>query len=160
MKDLSESAQKRKASFDLARFMPYRLAVLADDLSATIAQVYVDRFNLTRDEWRILAWLGNHGDMRAKDIGANATLDKMQMSRALARLEEKKLLSVKRDPQDRRGNVLHLTRQGLALFETIAPLALAREDYLLATLTGAEVKALDAIVTKLRHRAISLKARR
>jgi len=160
MKDLSESAQKRKASFDLARFMPYRLAVLADDLSATIAQVYVDRFNLTRDEWRILAWLGNHGDMRAKDIGANAALDKMQMSRALARLGEKKLLSVKRDPQDRRGNVLHLTRQGLALFETIAPLALAREDYLLATLTGAEVKALDAIVTKLRHRAISLKARR
>jgi DNA-binding MarR family transcriptional regulator len=159
MNDVSGSATKRKASFDLARFMPYRLAVLADDVSATIAQVYVDRFKLNRDEWRILAWLGNHGDMRAKDIGANAALDKMQMSRALVRLEEKKLLSIKRDPQDRRGNVLHLTRQGLALFEKIAPLALAREEYLLGALTGAEVKALNTIITKLRRQAVSLKAR-
>jgi DNA-binding MarR family transcriptional regulator len=160
MKSGNGPARKQKTSFDLARFMPYRLAVLADDVSATTAQVYVDRFHLNRDEWRILAWLGNHGDMRAKDVGANAALDKMQMSRALARLEEKKLLSIKRDPQDRRGNVLHLTRQGLALFEKIVPLAVAREHYLLAALTGTEVKALDAIITKLRHRAISLKARR
>lgn len=159
MTDTSGPAARKKPAFDLARFMPYRLAVLADDVSATIAQVYVDRFNLSRDEWRILAWLGNHGGMRAKDIGSNAALDKMQMSRALTRLEEKKLLSIKPDPQDRRGNVLQLTRQGLALYEKIAPLALAREDFLLAALTPDEVKALDVIVDKLRRQAVSLKAR-
>lgn len=146
-------------SFDLTRFMPYRLAVLADDVSATIAQVYVDRFDLTRDQWRILAWLGKHAEMQAKEVGRNAGLDKMQMSRALARLEEKKLVSIKPDAQDRRGNILQLTKQGRALYDKITPLVTAREDYLLAALTPDEAAALDTIIAKLRHQALTLKAR-
>ena len=108
-----------KASFDLVRFMPYRLAVLADDVSETIAQVYVDRFDLTRSEWRILVWLGKQRAMQAKDLGPSAGLDKMQMSRALAQLQDKKLVSVKRDPQDRRGNIVQLTKPGRALYVTL-----------------------------------------
>ncbi|MCK9907726.1 MarR family transcriptional regulator [Microbacteriaceae bacterium K1510] len=146
-------------SFDLTRFMPYRLAVLADDVSATIAQVYVDRFDLTRDQWRILAWLGKHAEMQAKEVGRNAGLDKMQMSRALARLEEKKLVSIKPDAQDRRGNILQLTKQGRALYDEITPLVTAREDYLLAALTPDEAASLDTIIDKLRRQALTLKAR-
>jgi len=146
-------------SFDLTRFMPYRLAVLADDVSATIAQVYVDRFDLTRDQWRILAWLGKHAEMQAKEVGRSAGLDKMQMSRALARLEEKKLVSIKPDAQDRRGNILQLTKQGRALYDKITPLVTAREDYLLAALTPDETAALDTIIDKLRRQALALKAR-
>lgn len=150
--------EARARSFDLARFMPYRLAVLADDVSATIAQVYVDRFDLTRDQWRILAWLGNHAEMQAKEVGRHAGLDKMQMSRALARLEEKKLVTIKPDAQDRRGNILQLTKQGRALYDKITPLVTAREDYLLAALTPDEATALDSIIAKLRQQALTLKA--
>lgn len=150
--------EARARSFDLARFMPYRLAVLADDVSATIAQVYVDRFDLTRDQWRILAWLGNHAEMQAKEVGRHAGLDKMQMSRALARLEEKKLVAIKPDAQDRRGNILQLTKQGRALYDKITPLVTAREDYLLAALTPDEATALDSIIAKLRQQALTLKA--
>lgn len=150
---------ERKTAFDLARFMPYRLAVLADEVSATIAQVYVDRFDLNRDQWRILAWLGNHRDMQAKEVARLAGLDKMQMSRALARLEEVKLVSIKPDTQDRRGNVLQLTKQGRALYEKITPLVIAREEYLLASLTPDEIASLDTIIAKLRRQAADLKAR-
>jgi DNA-binding MarR family transcriptional regulator len=157
--DADTLAEADKASFDLTRFMPYRLAVLADDVSDTIAQVYVDRFDLSRSEWRILVWLGKHREMQAKDLGQSAGLDKMQMSRALAQLQYKKLVSVKRDMQDRRGNIVQLTKPGRALYEKITPLALAREDYLLAALTREEIAALDEIITKLRRQAIDLKTR-
>lgn len=157
--DTDTLAETDAASFDLTKFMPYRLAVLADDVSETIAQVYVDRFDLTRSEWRVLVWLGKQREMQAKDLGHSAGLDKMQMSRALAQLQDKKLVSVKRDPQDRRGNIVQLTRPGRALYDKITPLALAREDFLLAALTGDEIAALDAIITKLRRQAIDLKTR-
>jgi len=155
----TNTAAERKSAFDLARFVPYRLAVLAEEVSATIAQVYVDRFDLNRDQWRIIAWLGNHRDMQAKEVARLAGLDKMQMSRALARLEERKLVSVEPDTQDRRGNVLQLTKQGRALYEKIMPLVIAREEYLLAGLTPDEIASLDTIIAKLRRQAISLKAR-
>lgn len=153
------TAIDRTAAFDLARFMPYRLAVLADEVSATIAQVYVDRFNLNRDQWRILAWLGNGREMQAKELGRLAGLDKMQMSRASARLAEMKIVAIKPDMQDRRGNILKLTKQGRALYEKIAPLVIAREEYLLAALTRDEIASLDTIITKLRRQAMDLKAR-
>lgn len=153
------SGDERKPPFDLARFFPYRLAVLAEEVSDTIAQVYVDRFDLGRDEWRVLAWLGHRREMPAKEISRNASLDKMRMSRALARLQEKQLVSVRPDTQDRRGNLLQLTRQGRALYDKITPLAAAREDFLLAALTPDEVAALDTIIVKLRRQAADLKAR-
>lgn len=159
MNDEDTAAKAHAGAFDLSRFLPYRLAVLADDVSDTIAQVYVDRFDLGRHEWRILAWLGKHREMQAKDLGHSAGLDKMQTSRALARLQDKRLVSIKRDAQDRRGNIAQLTKPGRALFEKIAPLVLAREDYLLAALTREEIAALDAIVDKLRRQAVSLKTR-
>jgi DNA-binding MarR family transcriptional regulator len=148
-----------KVPFDLSRFMPYQLAVLADDVSDTIAQVYVDRFDLGRNEWRIMAWLGSARTMSAKDLGRRAGLDKMQTSRALARLQDKDLVSLKRDAQDRRGNIVHLTRAGRTLYDKIVPLVLAREDYLLAALTHQEIAALDTIIGKLRRQAIGLKTR-
>lgn len=159
MNDDDTAAGAHQAAFDLSRFIPYRLAVLADDVSETISQVYVDRFDLGRNEWRILVWLGKQREMQAKDLGRSAGLDKMQMSRSLARLQDKKLVSLKRDPQDRRGNIVQLTRPGRTVYEKITPLALAREDYLLAALTREEIAALDAIITKLRRRAIDLKTR-
>lgn len=151
--------ERDETSFDLAGFVPYRLAVLADEVSGTIAQVYVDRFDLNRDQWRIIAWLGNHRDMQAKEVARLAGLDKMQMSRALARLEERKLVSVEPDTQDRRGNILELTKQGRALYDKIVPLVVAREEYLLAALTRDEIASLDVIIGKLRRQAADLKAR-
>lgn len=159
MSEASEPGQPRKPVFDLTRFIPYRLAVLADEVSETVAQVYVDRFDLSRHEWRILAWLGNQQEMPAKELARNASLDKMQMSRALAALQDKNLVAIKRNVQDRRSNILQLTRQGRAAYDKIVPFALAREEYLLSALTKEEAAALDAIIGKLSQQAISLKTR-
>ena len=50
---------------ELQQFLPYRLAVLADAVSRSMAAVYRQRFELSRDEWRLLAalsaWMGSAG---------------------------------------------------------------------------------------------------
>ncbi len=124
--------------FDLTRFFPYRLAVLAERVSLAVSQLYADRFDLTRAEWRVLAALGANRTMSAKDIGPYSTLDKMQVSRAVARLEERGLVRREEDASDRRAKILSLTPAGRAMHQKIVPLVRAREDYLLGEMTPEE----------------------
>jgi len=137
---------------NLQQFFPYRLAVLAEVVSRAIAQVYSERFDLGRDEWRVLAALVP-GPMRTADVIAHTTLDKMQVSRAVARLEAAGLVARDADPDDRRARVLRLTTAGRALFRRIAPLAQAREAFLLDALDDAERDVLDRAIDKLNARA-------
>lgn len=137
---------------DLQQFFPYRLAVLAEAVSRAIADVYGERFDLTRDEWRVLAALAG-GPMKTGDVIAHTTLDKMQVSRAVIRLEAHGLVEREQVAGDRRARVLRLTPAGRALFRRIAPLARAREAFLLEALDADERRVLDRAIDKLRERA-------
>ena len=149
-------AKHEVIAFALADFFPYRLAVLAEHVSQAVAQLYGDRFQITRAEWRVLAALGANNGMAAKDIGAYSTLDKMQVSRAVARLEEAGLITRATDDADRRAKILTLTGSGRALFQKIVPLAQAREDYLLEDLDPKERAVLDKAMAKVLVRAQGL----
>src|SRR5512139_291376 len=127
---------------ELQRFFPYRLAVLADVVSRAIAGVYGPRFDLGRDEWRVLAALAE-GPMKTGEVIAHTTLDKMQVSRAVARLEGNGPIEREADSADRRARVLRLTSEGRTLFRRIAPLAQAREAFLLEALDADERRVLD-----------------
>ncbi|QWG11282.1 winged helix DNA-binding protein [Bradyrhizobium sediminis] len=157
-----QTATDREASdgvIDLQRFFPYRLAVLAEEVSRTVAQLYSDRFDLTRHEWRVLAALAANRQMAAKDVAGYTTLDKMSVSRAVAALETKAYLTREEDPADRRNKILRLTPAGRALYQKIVPLARARERHILDALTSAERAALDVIMKKLLGRARDLRER-
>lgn len=140
----------------LTAFFPYRLAVLADQVSQCMAQVYAARFELGRDEWRVLAALYEHPTMKTTDAIAHTTLDKMQASRAIARLEGAGLISRSEDEQDRRHRVLTLEPAGRALVRKIIPLVQAREAFLLETLDDQERAVLDRALDKLTERARQL----
>ena len=149
-------AKHEVVPFALADFFPYRLAVLAEHVSQAVAQLYGDRFQITRAEWRVLAALGANNGMAAKDIGAYSTLDKMQVSRAVARLEEGGLITRATDDADRRAKILTLTASGRTLFQKIVPLARAREDYLLEDLDPQERAVLERAMAKVLARAQGL----
>ncbi|HRJ68053.1 MAG TPA: MarR family transcriptional regulator [Beijerinckiaceae bacterium] len=140
-------------TLDLTRFFPYRLAILAEAVSQTMAQLYADRFDLTRQEWRIVAALGNRKRMAGRDVGRLSALDKMQVSRALARLEGRGMIDRAPDPDDRRNQVLSLTAEGRALYQKIVPLVQAREEYILSALSPEEVRTLNALMTRVQARA-------
>ncbi|WP_430644533.1 MarR family winged helix-turn-helix transcriptional regulator [Bradyrhizobium frederickii] len=134
---------------DLQRYFPYRLARLAEQVSLAVAEVYSERFALTRQEWRVLAILGVRPQIATKEIGPLTTLDKMQVSRAVQGLQSRGIASRKHHPEDRRELIVALTPAGRALYRKIVPFALARETELLGVLTAEEVKVLDRVMHKL-----------
>jgi DNA-binding MarR family transcriptional regulator len=140
----------------LLEFMPYRIAVLAEAVSRSIAQVYAERFRLSRDEWRVLAALAESGTMRTRDALLYTTLDKMQISRAIAGLERAGLLTRRVDPQDRRNRILKLTPAGRALLQKLVPMVEAREAFLLEALEPHERALLESAMAKLLERARQL----
>jgi DNA-binding MarR family transcriptional regulator len=140
----------------LERFLAYRLAVLADAVSRSMAQVYDQRFELTRDEWRVLAALAEVRSMKTGAVIAHTTLDKMAVSRAVKRLERDGLIARDDDPDDGRGYVLRLRPAGRALYRRVVPGVLERERFLFEGLSAAQRAALDAAIDTLLRRAREL----
>jgi DNA-binding MarR family transcriptional regulator len=144
------------APMQLQRFLPYRLAVLADAVSRATAAVYGRRFELSRDEWRLLAALGEAGRIQAAEAAQTTTLEKMQASRALRSLEARGLVARETDANDRRHVIVHLLPAGRALLRQLVPLVLEREAWLLEVLDADERAVLDRALAKLLERARAL----
>ncbi|MDH6262912.1 winged helix DNA-binding protein [Bradyrhizobium sp. BR13661] len=137
------------AGLDLQQYFPYRLARLAEQVSLAISEVYLERFALSRQEWRVLAILGARSEIATKEVGPLTTLDKMQVSRAMKRLEARGIVRRTHASDDRRELIVALTDAGRMLYRKIAPLALEREAKLLRLLTTEEINILDRAMRKL-----------
>jgi len=134
---------------DLDHFLPYRLSVLTNRVSSAIARHYADRFGMTIPEWRVMAVLGQGGELSAREVAQRTAMDKVQVSRAVASLVTAKRVQRQADGTDGRVSRLSLTRKGSAIYDEIVPLALHLEELLLAPLSSAERSALDALMLKL-----------
>jgi len=137
------------ALLELERFLPYRLSVLSNRVSQTIARAYVERFGLAVTEWRVIAVLGRYPDLSANAVAERTAMDKVAVSRAVAGLLERGLLQRDVHSDDRRRSVLALSEAGYAVYDEVAPLALECERRLLAHLSEAERASLDALIDRL-----------
>ncbi len=140
----------------LDQFFPYRLALAAEAVSQALALVYSDRYQLTRDEWRVIAALSGLGETKTAQVIQSTALEKMRVSRAVARLERDGLLSRSPDPQDGRGYVLRLLPPGVALCGKIVPMVQAREAFLLEALSADEREVFQCALAKVHERAEQL----
>jgi DNA-binding MarR family transcriptional regulator len=138
---------------DLQSFLPYRLAVLSEQVSQCVALVYRERFGLSRDEWRVLASLADRGTARTAEVIEATALEKMPISRALTALQEKGLLERVPDPDDGRAWLNRPTASGRALFQKIAPMVQAREAFLLEALSSEEREVLGRALDRLGEQA-------
>ncbi|PHQ69047.1 MAG: MarR family transcriptional regulator [Sneathiella sp.] len=133
----------------LPRFLPYRVTKLSGVISRSLAGLYSERFNLTIQEWRIITILGSEGGMTARDIGELASLDKVNVSRAVDRLQKSGRLEKRAHKEDRRSAMLFLTAAGKKLLKEIIPLAQDYESRLLADFSSDEIEQLDGFLNKL-----------
>ena len=133
----------------LEGFLPYRLSILSNRVSRAIAARYADAFDLTIPEWRIIAVLGRRPGLTAKEVAEATEMDKVAVSRAVARLTAKKRIAAESDPQDARRQMLSLTANGNTLHAKIAPVALACEARLLDALNASERASLDQLIDRL-----------
>jgi len=127
---------------DLDHFLPYRLSVLSNRLSTAIARIYAERLDLGITEWRVMAVLGLHPGLSAGEVAQRTAMDKVAVSRAVARLMDSGRLERGVDPGDRRRAVLHLSATGRAIYAEVAPLALEFEQRLFGHLEPREREAL------------------
>lgn len=134
---------------DLDSFLPYRLSVLSNRISQSIARLYAERFGISITEWRVLAVLGRYHGLSANQVAERTAMDKVAVSRALARLVERGLISRHTDDGDRRRSVLELSADGKRIHAQIAPLALEMERQLLTGLSKDERAMLDGLLEKL-----------
>jgi DNA-binding MarR family transcriptional regulator len=142
------------APLDLERFLPFRLSVLATHLTRAVARVYMQRFHLSAPEWRTIAVLGLYGAMSANSVVERTAMDKVRVSRAVARLLTAGRITRRTDAEDRRRAILDLTPKGRADYEQIVPMVLAVERELLSEVGEEERTILDQILRKLeRHTA-------
>lgn len=139
---------KSPSGFDLSAFLPYRMTVLAERLSAGLAKRYRDEFGISVAEWRVLVHVADAGAVSVRDIERRVHLEKSKASRAASRLEADGLLRKEINEKDRRLVALSLTEDGEALMSKLLKIATAYQSRL-DDLLGSDATALDAAYSKL-----------
>jgi len=134
---------------DLEHFLPYRLSVLTNRISQGLAELYAERFGISITQWRVIAILGREAGLSANDVAERTAMDKVAVSRTVARLLELGLLQRQMHTDDRRRSVLALSRAGKRIYAEVVPLALDYEQGLLAALDADERAALERVLRKL-----------
>lgn len=141
---------------ELENFLPYRLNVLAETVSQSLARFYESRFGIAIPEWRVVATLGQYSKMTAKDIGAHSRMHKTKVSRAVASLETKGLVERRPNIEDMRESFLELTPKGRRVYAELTPDALAFSRALVASLSPEEQEALERILERLTEASFQL----
>jgi DNA-binding MarR family transcriptional regulator len=152
------AAQLRKAAdLKLEDFLPHRLNVLSSLVSQALTRVY-GRYGIGIPEWRVLVTLGENGVMTGKAVGAHTHMHKTKVSRAVAQLEQRKLLSRRINRSDLRESFLSLTPAGRAAYEELAPRALEFVDRLAEAVPRSDRPAFDRAMKQLTRRSAELVA--
>ncbi|MCX7514561.1 MarR family winged helix-turn-helix transcriptional regulator [Frateuria sp. STR12] len=145
----AEHASLEHAPLELEHFLPYRLSILSNTISQAIADDYQRRFDLSVTEWRVMAVLGRFDGLSAREVAERTAMDKVAVSRALARLVEAGRVDRAIHDGDKRRSVLNLSEAGWAIHDQVAPMARAREREVLARLTAEERTWLERILDRL-----------
>lgn len=139
----------------LEEFLPYRLAVLSSVVSRVLSQLYT-RHDLSMNEWLVLISLAQFGEMTAKALGAKNRMHKTKVSRIIATLLARGLISRRINHTDLRQSFLHLTPLGQKVHEECTPLAADMAKRLDDAIPAADRDAVERCLVKLAARSQEL----
>lgn len=139
----------------MKRLLPFLLAHAAESVSNDLAQIYNTVYGLTRPEWRILVALNRSGPALSRDLAPLTALDKVQISRGVARLFDKKLIEKQIVPSDGRARMLKATEAGQSLYQEIIPKIEHRVDELFDDISPGQREELRHTLIRLAERANS-----
>jgi DNA-binding MarR family transcriptional regulator len=96
-----------------------------------------------------MAVLGRFPGLSAGEVAARTAMDKVAVSRAVARLLERALIQREIHGDDRRRSVLALTDEGFRVYDEVAPMVIEYHQRMLEPLTEEERAMLDRLIDKL-----------
>ncbi len=137
----------------LEDFLPYRLSILSNTVSSTIARIYDKRFGLSIPEWRVIAILGRFPGLSAVEVAAQTLMDKVAVSRAVTKLIKSGRLDRQFADGDRRRSILNLSEEGRRVHNEIAPLAMQFERDLLHGIDEGDIERLNITMERLLAKA-------
>jgi DNA-binding MarR family transcriptional regulator len=156
LQDRAAEAAVPTALLKLEEFLPHRLNVLSSLVSHALTRVYGQRYGIGIPEWRVLVTLGQYEVMTGKAVGAHTHMHKTKVSRAVAQLEQRKLVIRRANRADLREAFLSLTPAGRAVYEEAAPIALEFTNRLSEVVEPADRVAFDRAVRQLTERSAKL----
>jgi DNA-binding MarR family transcriptional regulator len=124
------------AHLDLHHFVPALLTWLYNRLSNESSKLYRKWYGIGVTDWRVLAFLGVHGESTAANISRFIALDKAAISRSILLLRESALVESKQFPGRRVG--IKLTAAGKTRYQEILAFVLEQEKALLSGFTTGE----------------------
>ena len=134
----------------LADFLPYQLSIASNAVSSRIAEQYRARFDLKVPEWRVMAVLGDGGELTQRDLVGATLMDKVAVNRACKVLEERGLVSRRPNEQDGRSHHLELSDDGREMHSQIMPIAKAMESELFSCFDKEEEAKLRDFLARIR----------
>ncbi len=137
----------------LEQFLPYRLSILSNRVSHSIAVAYGEKFDLNIPAWRVMVILQRYPGLVAADLVEKTAMDKVAISRAVSYLLDKSYVTRDEHSHDKRRWLLRLTPEGCDVYRQIVPLALSYERDLLEGFSEEEVEVLHTMLDRLTDRA-------
>ena len=140
----------------LDQFLPYRLSIVSNRVSAAVASTYQALFGLKIPEWRLIAVIAEEDQVTQQHICVRTRMDKVTVSRAAIALVDRGLIARRPNPDDQRSHLLSLTAAGQDLYESVAPKALELEARIFAGFGAKELAAFRAVLDRLEASAAAL----
>jgi DNA-binding MarR family transcriptional regulator len=109
----------------------------------------LDKLDLTPPQFYVLATIGYAGGLPFGEIGAKMMVTVSNLTGIVDRLEEKKLVTRKRDDSDRRVVRVVLTDKGAKVYKSTIPLFEKSVSRIFSSLDKSQQKELSALFRKL-----------
>jgi MarR family 2-MHQ and catechol resistance regulon transcriptional repressor len=109
----------------------------------------LDKLDLTPPQFYVLATIGYAGGLPFGEIGAKMMVTVSNLTGIVDRLEEKKLVTRKRDDNDRRVVHVVLTDKGTKLYKSTIPVFEKSVSRIFSSLDRSQQKELSALFRKL-----------
>lgn len=142
------TAPAGRLRLDLPNFVPYRITTLAALVRRELANIYRDDPGLNEPEWKVMTTLAHFGPLPSGEIGQYVTLDRVAVSRALARLIDLGLAKRTENLADQRMFTVDLTPRAARIYDRMTAQALEIEETIIATLDQDEVRDLLRLLDK------------
>ena len=140
-------AARPPKAFDHQGYVPYLLRRITDTLIDNFT-AGLKPYGITLPMWRVLAVLHRRGPTRFKVLASQTLIEPPTLSRLVAALHGKALITRTSSDVDARGLLLAPTAKGLDIVERVTPHAMAVEQETLAGLTEDEAELFRRLVKR------------
>lgn len=140
-------------AFPLNELLGYRMARLSASIGTLAEREAQATAGLTLPEYRLLAVLSSYGPHGVSGLQKRLRLDKAWISRSLAKLLAKKLVSTRDHESDARRRVYSVTAMGEQIAGELIQKALARQARLMSGFSEDDITALFTLLNRLQQNA-------